>query len=809
MIPEVEDGVAKAISVVLPKDDEKFANLDAYQSLPLLLSDPKCQEKVKYVVTFRKKRSGSVYSFGQLTTAPHQTHLAEEAGGVHGAAALAGLPHLCLNGDMSIVQEDATFLAPGTDDYRNLGIEEAFAGVTEEVLGAVVNGCERYGAKAPVNEQKRKEYAGGSRKAFNLGVGWSGHGFEKGVDAPEGEFADVQQMNMKGVRKHFPDEGRCLGVLFEALGKAQEAIVERLDLGERPDPERNEKYAGEIGIGLFRKGCQAGECLFLSLECANSEIMGHVMGRLSGKRAVVTVDGKQVHLHVDGQNPDPLSGYSRVVMATWTVYFACEGELCPMQLTAILCNRRRICDRYVNNEAVAVVRTNYQSGLLRFTAEQPDPAVRYEQDGWGLFAGAEEVVVSYLEDEPTEKERLIGCWVAHERVDGPERFRLVRAKASARSLETVGDQRLGPDPRRKPRQRRAPCDPAAKGTSDVEAIERPGSGVPHARMRLIRACPNKLGHYCSQRAAAQKVVDQFALDLSHVWNLYYCSLQHYISPAVYIAKCLSLVHQWDELWRPPNAFGVKWLAAVKADGLEGDLASVFMNMTVPAHCDRVSSKLKRVTGSHTDKAIVYTPDFCREQIDLLQSFAGDVVGSSDKRSTADILQKNLKGPDATLGKLVHVGLFVAPQVIPGLFLWGLEPRIPCWRAADCPILDLNKKHLQANMSDLAGQVELLRSLTGVYKVKSIESAHRCLLIIAHEKGTSVITIENGACEGVRGNDVFDFLVENMVSLDLRPAADSSPYRPRYELWKKEYGPDAKWERVESSRVAEVLNMARS
>jgi len=123
--------------------------------------------------------------------------------------------------------------------------------------------------------------------------------------------------------------------------------------------------------------------------------------------------------------------------------------------------------------------------------------------------------------------------------------------------------------------------------------------------------------------AAEKVSKKFGLGQEHAWNLFYCKHMHYISPAIFIAKCESLVNQWDTLWKS-TPFGKQWLEAAEGNGFGGKLASAFMNMTVHAQSDNVTSRLKRVTSTHVNKDIDFTPEYCSQQIQLLQLFADDV-----------------------------------------------------------------------------------------------------------------------------------------------------------------------------------------
>ncbi len=794
VVPEVQPNDARALSVVFPTRGERFENLKRYSSLPILINLEAPNGKVDCVATGPKRVSGTVYSTGQVTTAPHLVHPLRDTKAIQGAAAATGSMSINLDGKTSNLNSDFTFLVPGTALYNEHKIADALKGVTRPVFSAIYQGLSKYGLDAPMTEQKANEHVGASRKAFNFGVGYSGHGWEAGILAPNGEFAEPAKMNLTNVKKYFPDEGRCLGVLFEAMGKVQEAIVKALGHSdiERTNTERNSKYAGEVGRCLHKPGCEAGECLFISIECAKSKIMGKVIERLS-KYVKKKVDAQRVHLHVDPQNPDPSSPYSRVVFATWTLYFVSEGEDCAMQFTAILCNRSSICNRDANNQGVQRMRKYYLRGVARFEREHGD--VHYEQDGLGLFSRTTPLIVSYLDQEPrvTDKKRL-GTWVGHKQVDGEEgQYELIRAKRGNWYLTTVGDQQL----RRNPK---------AKGTSDVAAITAtsPASPILHGCMHTIRANMNKMAPHCAVRHAAKLVATKFELSQQHVWNLFFCQTQHYICSAIFIAKCLSLTTQWQELWAPPRKFGLDWLKACKGDGFDGLLASLFMNMTPVEDTNSVSGLLKRVPGASLVKGTNYTPEFCAQQIELLRQFGDDLENSKDSRSTVDILDKARNDTRGTLAKVVNVGKFVAPQIHTGLFLWGLAD-IPCWRASECPIMDEGKDHFSQEGAGDADQVEKL--LRSALKVKSIEAAHRGMLIIAHEFGTCVIKIENGGCEGVRVTVVQDILLEGMDSFDLRPTEESRPYRPSYELWYKPYGEEGRWVAVKRSELAALLRVA--
>jgi len=149
VVTEADAESATAISVVLPKQGQRFEYLESHGSLQQLLKVKDGKDKAEMVVTFRKSRSGSVYSFKHLTTAPHQTHPANRGRVIQAAAAEAGLPSLNLNGDMSVVHPDATFLAPGTKEYTVLGLDAIIGdAIKEEVLSETVRGCVEYVANA-------------------------------------------------------------------------------------------------------------------------------------------------------------------------------------------------------------------------------------------------------------------------------------------------------------------------------------------------------------------------------------------------------------------------------------------------------------------------------------------------------------------------------------------------------------------------------------------------------------------------------------------------------------------------------------
>ena len=146
-----------------------------------------------------------------------------------------------------------------------------------------------------------------------------------------------------GALRHFPDRGRCLGVLFEALGRAQEALTEHLHLQEEQSyPERNSRNAGTLARLLGRPEREIGEALFLHVECIWSKIIDHALQRIGShleQRPTVPAHGHIVGTHTDNQNLRPGSSYQRVMVVTWTVYLAAEGRNSPLRITGILCSR--------------------------------------------------------------------------------------------------------------------------------------------------------------------------------------------------------------------------------------------------------------------------------------------------------------------------------------------------------------------------------------------------------------------------------------------------------------------------------------
>ena len=794
VVAKVPHAYSTTVSAVLPRDGQRFENFAAYETLPRLLNADSCRGKVKWAVSLEKNISGTIYSYDQITTAPHATHPTNQTRGVQGAA--VGLPSLSLHGDMSLVNADVTYLPPGTDEYQQLGLDEIFRNIGPPVFKLLLEGLYEYGMRASMTQQKASEHVGKSRNAFNFGIGYAGHAYEPGAQAPADEFAEVHMMNRTAL-EFFPDQGRCLGTLLEALGSARREILARLLREERTDAERNASYSSNVGALLHRPDCDAGEALFFSLECSRSETMRRVLRRWS-KFLNRDVEGGGVHLHVDGQNPPPESDYSRVVLATWSVFLLCEGRHCPMQITAILCDRATIDNRFINNRAVTGFRDIYQLGLQRFATRVGGLAVvQYEEDGLGFLEQSKALLMSYLGDEPAPKntDGSPGGWFGHIETDEPGQYRLAQGATMRRRLQTVGDAALR--------------DLDEKGMSEmVDIVQGPRSAsIPRAMIRALPANPNKMAPHSAERHAAKLVVDRFHLKQQHVWNLMYCKLQHYICSAIFITKCVSLVTQWDDLWADTE-WGADWMAACNGDGFDGSLASLFMNMTDAANNNNVAGTLRRVGASHLDKDEKYAPEFCAEQIERLRRFADDVVQSNDNRTTIEILQR-AKGRQGPLPGLKNLGDFVYPQLIVGLFLWGLI-RIPCWRAAECPILDTGKEHFQRGTEgvsdDAPQQAHLLDTAREEYSVKSVVSVQRVLSILAHEENTSEHKPENTSCEGVRDKNVYDYYIEGMVSFDLRPAPGSNHYHKNYRLWRKLHGPGERWTLVPVEETHDVLRL---
>ena len=448
VVPRVPFDEAMAISAVFPKGDERFTNLEVISSLSVLLNMEKNCDKVELVASLRKDQSGLIYSFSQLTMVPHEMHSASAAADVQTAATVAGLSAVSMNGDVSFLHKDVTYLPPGSDEYKDLGLDESIqAAVTPEVLAAALEGFRKYGLEVPMNQQKALEHLGGSQMVFNLGIGWCTHGWKPGVEAPVGEFAKLSEMNMEAVCYHFPDGGKCLGVIFKVLGEAREAIEVVQGLEPQADEECNEKYARILGSKLQQLGCKAGECLFFVLECSRSKKMSALMECLRAKvKKKAKVD--HAHVHVDMQNPRKGMPYAWVVLGTWILFYESEGKACAMQFTTILCNCASICDHKNNNECANLMHQTYLLGVTKFKVMYGD--LGYESNGLGLITVAKPLVVTYLENEPRDMGEGISCWVVFEgNSQGPavpaEHFMLTQAEKRKvkHILETVGDQKIG------------------------------------------------------------------------------------------------------------------------------------------------------------------------------------------------------------------------------------------------------------------------------------------------------------------------------------------------------------------------------
>jgi len=507
VLPEAVPDRQTAFSAVYPKPGTRFDNLEAHGDMPTLLHVEEAAEKAKFVCSLSKHLSGTFYSLGHVTTAPHQTHNSGYTRTIQGAAAGAGLQSMNLKGDMAFLHPDVSYLPPGTPEYTNLGLEEIVAAVTPEVLSNIIQGICAYAKHGKISEQKAKEMTGGlSRMVLNYGFGFGGHCYENGVKAALGEFANVAMMNMDSL-PFFPDNGACLGVLFEALGKAQDAVVKELGLEdvERTDPERNATCAGKVGELLQKPGCQAGDCLFLTIEGADSQILQEALVRLNSKlKAGAEVTAASTSIHVDPQNPCPVeSSYPRVSLMTWVVHFVVEGEAFSFQITGILCNRASLCNRKVNNESVQAIRENYAKGVSKFEAVHGQ--VKYEDDGLGVFSQAAPLVVAHLKDEPVVSDNKdgakVGSWAGIQQVrpadgsspseDQDPQYRLVQGKTRTWSLQTVGDPELVGD---RP----------AKAASDLASITEEGSGIPHAAMLSTQAIYNKMGQHSSERSLRRR-----------------------------------------------------------------------------------------------------------------------------------------------------------------------------------------------------------------------------------------------------------------------------------------------------------------
>ena len=336
---------------------------------------------------------------------------------------------------------------------------------------------------------------------------------------------------------------------------------------------------------------------------------------------------------------------------------------------------------------------------------------------------------------------------------------------------------------------------------------------------MIPANPNKLLSICTVRHAAALVVRQFDLQQEDVWELCYCSTQHSICAFQFIAKCVSLVNQWEDKW-VGTLWGRQWIAAIRERKKRGRLSSLFMNMMPSRYNNRATNLLKCVMSSHTDNRLHYMTNFCAQQIELLRQFADDLLDLEDGASTVEFLQRalNKNGP---LHNLKHIGVFLAAQLPFILYIWNLL-KIPCWRASECPILDPEKQHYRRGTQNAArrgrgrgGGAAAPPEYTTLHSlatdrdqgdIKSLEVVHQALCIVAHMWDTSELYVENSCCEGVHPNDVVDCLLLGMVSFDLQPALWISPYQPTYQLWKKAWGDTEEWTLVPPERESKVLSL---
>jgi hypothetical protein len=385
-----------------------------------------------------------------------------------------------------------------------------------------------------------------------------------------------------------------------------------------------------------------------------------------------------------------------------------------------------------------------------------------------------------------------------------DRYQLFQGGTMERVLQTVGNLALA-DP---------PCDPSAKGTSDAKEILQ--SNRLFACLEGIPANPNKLAQHSALRHSAKLVAQKFHLGRPHAWQLFYCMLQHFICPPIFIAKCLSLVGQWDRKWSRDPDFAREWKAACQSNGFDGRLAAAFMNMAPHHDSNYVTNYFKRVQAAHVFAGVTYDPERCQAEVELLRQFSDEVKNSPPTRSTVSILVKAKNPRTGTLGKIKGMGLFVYPQIITGIFLWALE-KIPSWRAAECPILDKGKRHYKEG-GDAAQEQDFDNddddddpTLTHwlrqhLKEVRSLEAVNRALIIVAHLEGTNGGAAENGGCEGTRIKEVLDALVRGMESFNLLPTTTSHPYEPDYNLWWKEYGTEAEWKVVPSHKIQEVLRV---
>ena len=794
IVDEVED--PSVLSVVSPKPGCKFQKMEQYNHLPDLLQSAECRAQVDQVTMMHKSESGMLYSVDQLKTAPHVVHSVESSLGVQRAA--VGLPHAVHNGT-SIFSSKFSVVYPKTPEYKQMHLDDIFANID---LGALVGGVYNFGTTVPLTQDKAKELAGESRKSINFGIGIGGHNYEHGRNAQEGEFAEAGLMNADSL-DYFPENGKSLGDLFEALGRASETLTQRLQVNKRTDQQRNEHYAGRVGKLLGKPDCLAGESLFISIVGHNSKYVGHVIDRLN-KKISETTTGDSVGIHTDPQNPHPSSPYSRVVMVTWRVRLHGDNEGSWADVTGILCNRALVCNRESSIAARIAFDGLYTEAVANHMSKHG--GARYEDDGLALFPHSKPLLMSYLKDESWPRQKTTpahapqnGGWTGHVGTptgDGTNSYALVQSKKGDRSLQTVGDQSF--------------TDPTKKGTSDVHDIEQHEEPILHSRMHTIDASPNKMMMMSAVRAAAKRVADKFELKHGHIWDLFFCQLQHISCWAIFIAKCLSLVDQWSDKWENTE-WGTAWLKACCGNGLDGTLASQFMNMTDPQTIDRVAGDLRRVRGNHLYVSHGYTAPFCHEQVEYLRLFAECAEQMSPTKCIVSFLTEHGKQGSSSLGDVINLGKFGLPQVLTNLYLWGLA-NIPAWRASECPILDTKKHHYRKAKSNLdeaeaSGQSEFHRIATEEYDLKSLRSMHRMLCIIAHLHKVGVFTVENGCCETNRKLKALDYIVEHMDMFDLRPAADNNPYDLSYELWMKRWGPDEAWHVVDSADVETILNMA--
>ena len=607
---KAEKNYATALSVLLPKDGRTIENVKAHKSMASLLQVRSVREATESVFTVDKSQSHLFYSICQVSSSPHATGPLDSVWDVQTAAAEARVPFLNLVGTKSVLSEQVTVAAPGNPVYEALGCDRSIrARITPEVFAPLFEGVHNYSTKEAMNEQAAKEHVGEGRNAFNIGFGWAGHSWKNGkIIKDVHEFAPPNFMHREAIKKHFPDKGRCLGVFFEALGLAQDALLEKLGLEERTDPVRNANWSGEVGEEFGVPGCQAGECLFFSIECSRSALFRKLVLDLKGKLKKTPpgeVDPANVSLHVDAQNPVCTSPYARVSFGTWIVHLKSEGELCPIQVT---------CHPVQPQEHL---RPGHQQPGRRSDAKalpegprdvgRRHAGVRYEDDGLALYKCATPIVISYLGSEfsskKTEKEKKPGCFVGHVPTESPdgengkEVFQLVQGETTGRSLETVGDQPL----RRIGRWKRAPQTSARSQTADTDSA---------VRFLKVRAYVNKFGSHSSERGAAQMVGAKFVLNEQQVWQLLFGKLQHFACPALFVFKCLSLVRQWDKTSgrvRPPEPCG--WRPSPRR-GQRRQARQCLHEHDFPGAEQLRSHRIKRVHQCHIKKTTKYTPEFC-------------------------------------------------------------------------------------------------------------------------------------------------------------------------------------------------------